>query len=220
MANEIQKITPSTVPTGGSWKIVYDGAASVAIASGSNAATVQAAAEGIAAIGSGNVSVTGDESSGFTFEFIGSLANTNMLTLSYQDNTLTIAGSATFATTQDGGGGQNEVQTIVIDADGGTFTINLPSYGTTGTLNWNDGIEPIASAIQALIGGSSVNGSGSFPSYTFEFFGPVTNTDIGQMEFGTNGLTIAVSISVSVLQEGSPAPASSNQGALLTMGVG
>lgn len=205
--NEIQKYTFSAVPTAGSWKPVYDGEASLLpidyadIASGNGTVRLQS----ITAIGSGNAAGSGDYNSGFTFEFIGEKGNADMLTLSYQDNTLTIPGGVTFGTTQEGGGGNNEVQTIVLDADGGAFTILIPGYGTTSILNWNDDANTIAGAIASAVGGGvSISFSGSGGSYSFEFQGGLADTDIPQMSFGTNSLTKAVSISVSVLQEGVP----------------
>lgn len=208
MANEIQKYTFSFVPTAGSWKPVWQGNASSGsmtdVAVSSDLSGYLAQIPGID--DNANVSVSGSYASGFTVEFVGSLANTDLATLSYQDNTLSIAGTATFGTTQNGGGGSNEIQTIDIDADGGTYTISIPGYGATSALNWNDDAWTIATALSSLIsGGAVVTGSGFFPNFSFDFGGGFADTDIPQMAFGTNSLTKAVTISVSVLQEGSPA---------------
>lgn len=208
MANEIQKYTFSVVPTSGSWRPVWNGNASggsmTEVSVASDLAAYLAQIPGID--DQTNVSVSGNYASGFTVEFVGSLANTDVATLSHQDNTLSVAGTATFGTTQDGGGGNNEIQTIDIDADGGTYSISIPGYGTTSALNWNDDASTIATALSSLIsGGALVTGSGFFPNFSFDFGGGVADTDIPQMAIGTNSLTKAVTISVSVLQEGSPA---------------
>ena len=216
MANEIQKYTFSVVPTGGSWTPVYESSPGSAIAWDAAASTaLDAILDGL--IGP-NSDSSGDYISGLTVEFNGSLSNTNVSTLSYQDNTLTVAGDAAFATTQEGGGGSNEVQTIVIDADGGTFTIAVAGYGTTGSLNWNADASTISSAFAAI--GLANSATGSWPSFSIEFNGAQADTDIQQMAFGINSLTKAVSISVSVLQEGSAAPPASSSGSLSLMGVG
>jgi hypothetical protein len=217
MANEIQKYTFSAVPSAGSWKPVYEGSPGSAVAWDAAASTALDAS--LDALIGPNSDSSGDYTSGLTVEFNGSLANTNVSTLSYQDNTLTIAGSATFGTTQEGGGGSNEIQTIVIDATAGTYTILISGYGTTATLNWNDDAAAIANAITNTIGGgATVNGSGTFPNYSFEFAGGVADTNINQMSFGTNSLTKTVTISVSVMQEGSPLSGVAKN--MLLLGVG
>ena len=204
--NEIQKYTFSAVPTAGSWKPVYDGEASLLpidyadIASGNGTVRLQS----ITAIGSGNAAGSGDYNSGFTFEFIGEKGNADMLTLSYQDHTLTIPGGVTFGTTQEGGGGNNEVQTIAIDADGGTFAISIPGYAATGSISATADGNDIRNAIEVATGAGTVSVSGGSGSYSFEFVGSLADTDIGQMSLGTSSLTKAVLISVSVLQEGVP----------------
>jgi len=224
VANEIQKYTFSAVPNGGSWKPVYDSNPSSGSMNDVNAGAELAAylAQITGIDNSANVSCGGNYTSGMTVEFVGSLANTDMLELSYQDNTLTMTGSATFGTTQDGGGGNNEVQTIILDSDGGTFTILIPGYGTTGTLNWNDDANTISLAITSAVGsGAMVVGSGASGSYSFEFQGGLANSDIPQMSFGANSLTKSVSISVSVLQEGSATRGSPQSPLnLLLLGVG
>jgi hypothetical protein len=226
MANEIQKYTFSAVPTAGLWRPAYDGNASASSMSEiSGAADLPGYLAQIAAISSQlNVSCSGSYADGFTVEFVGELANTDMLMLSYQDNTLTAAGGATFGTTQDGGGGNNEIQTLAIDSgiDGGTYTISIFGYGETSSLAWNADATTIALAISSMMGGgAAVVGSGAWPSFSFEFDGSVANTDIAQMGFGTNSLTKSVTISVSVLQEGSPAdPDSGSYKNITLLGVG
>lgn len=223
MANEIQKYTFSDTPNAGSWTPTWNGEASIGSmnfsASAGDLPSYLAQIPGID--GGANVSVSGTYASGFTVEFTGTLANTDVATLSYQDNTLSIEGTVAFGTTQEGGGGSNEIQTLEIDADGGTYSINIPGYGSTSSLNWDDAASTIGNAIAAAIGGgATVTGSGSFPSFSFEFIDGAANTNIAQMEFNTNSLTKTVTISVDVLQEGSADISSVNVSSVLMMGVG
>lgn len=76
--NEVQLISFTNPPASGTWKLGLGTAATTLLPFNATAAQVKTALEGIAAIGTGNVSVTGDMTNGFRVEFIGAKANTNM----------------------------------------------------------------------------------------------------------------------------------------------
>ena len=76
--NEVVKLTFSQPMIGGLYMLEHSTNRSASIAHDAAAATVQAALEGLASIGSGNVSVTGDHLAGFIIEFIGTKAATDM----------------------------------------------------------------------------------------------------------------------------------------------
>src|SRR6185369_6447045 len=76
--NEIQTITPSTPPDAGLWRITYSGYETTDLNWNDSAATIQAALEALASIGSGNVVVTGTLATLVTLTFQGTLAGTNL----------------------------------------------------------------------------------------------------------------------------------------------
>lgn len=81
-----------------------------------DAAAITTALEACPQIGSGNVSVT-LETDGFTFEFVGALANTDIGDYSVQDNTLKQSAAASATTTSNG-----SADTYSPPTDGGGFT--------------------------------------------------------------------------------------------------
>lgn len=78
--NEVQTLTITGTPTGGTFTLTYQGQATSGIAHNASAATVQTALEGLSSIGSGNVSCSGGDLPGTAvdIEFQGVLANTNV----------------------------------------------------------------------------------------------------------------------------------------------
>ena len=77
--NEIQSIAVYGSPTGGTFTLTLDGDTTSSIAYNASVATVQSDLEALANVGSGNVSVTQDPSSGvYVVEFTGDLANADM----------------------------------------------------------------------------------------------------------------------------------------------
>jgi len=226
VANEIQKYTFSAVPTGGSWKPVYDGNASSGsmsdVGSGADLAGYLAQITGID--NSANVSCSGNYTSGMTVEFVGALANTDMLTLSYQDNTLTIQeADLGVSIVQEGGGGNNETQDIGFHAStsGGTFDASWAGYGTITAIAYNADTAALQSALDVVFGSGNTTATVfSVGNWRIVFGGALADTDIASPSF-VNNLTLSVSISVSVLQEGSASSGSPQSPLnLLLLGVG
>jgi hypothetical protein len=89
--NEVQTLTITGTPTGGTFKLAYNGAVTTAIAYNAAAAAVQAALEALSTIGTGNVLGGGGALPGtpVTLTFQGSLANTNTAAVTVADNSLT-----------------------------------------------------------------------------------------------------------------------------------
>jgi NHL repeat-containing protein len=115
--NEQQTVTVGANTTGGSFTLRYGGTTpaftSAAIPWNASAAQVDAALEGIAGIGAGNVDVTSSNPGGgaapggpYTVEFVGALADTNTAQMTSVATGLVATGtkSVTIATTVDGGG--------------------------------------------------------------------------------------------------------------------
>lgn len=92
--NEVQLITVDA--TGGTFTISFGGSTTGAIAEAAAAATVQAALEALASIGTGNVTVTGSAGGPFTITFVGALARTNVAQVT--TNSASLTGGAATAT--------------------------------------------------------------------------------------------------------------------------
>jgi hypothetical protein len=76
----------------------------------------------------------------------------------------------------------NEIQAIVVDATGGTYTLTY-SGQTTSAIAYNAAAGAIQTALIALsnIGPSDVVVSGAFPVYNVTFQGTLANTNVAQM---------------------------------------
>ncbi|WP_324666443.1 Phage major capsid protein [Mycobacterium canetti] len=72
--NEVQTVTISGSPTGGTFTLAFRGATTGNIAYNAAAATVQTALEGLSTIGAGNVAVSGSAGGPYTCTFVGALA--------------------------------------------------------------------------------------------------------------------------------------------------
>jgi len=104
--NEVQTVTISGVPTGGTFTLNYDGQVSAAIAYNASAATVQAALIALSNLAPGDVTVTGTAGGPWTVTFGGGRAGINVPTITAVSTGLTPAGAtATIATTTQGAGG-------------------------------------------------------------------------------------------------------------------
>jgi hypothetical protein len=102
-ANEIQTVTITGTPTGGTFTLSYQGQTTSGIAYNAAAATVQTALEGLSSIGSGNVACTGGALPGTAVdvEFQGDLANTNVDVMLSDGSSLTGGTSPAVAVTVD-----------------------------------------------------------------------------------------------------------------------
>lgn len=117
MANEIQRLyynsQASPVVTGnieyGIFTLTFNGDTTSDIGFADSAATIQTLLEALASIGSGNITVTAT-SDGFTFEFIGALADSNQSLISASSSLKQKADTITINVTQSGSAGVNEIQ--------------------------------------------------------------------------------------------------------------
>lgn len=75
--NEIQTVTITGTPTGGTFTLTWDGETTGNIAYNAAAATVETAFEALTSVGAGNGTVTGDAGGPWTVEFTGDLAGEN-----------------------------------------------------------------------------------------------------------------------------------------------
>lgn len=104
--NEVQTVTVTGSPTGGTFKLIYSGQTTGTIAWNASAATVQTALEALSNIGVGDVAVTGGPGPGtpWTVTFTGALGSTNVAAMTLTANLLTggSSPSVTIATLTDG----------------------------------------------------------------------------------------------------------------------
>jgi hypothetical protein len=87
--NEVQTVTLTGSPTGGTFTLTYEGQTTGTIAYDASAATVDTALEALSNIGSGDVAVTGSAGGPFTVTFGGALAATNVSQLTANSASLT-----------------------------------------------------------------------------------------------------------------------------------
>ena len=88
----------------------------------------------------------------------------------------------------------NEVQTLDITADAGTYKLSFEG-DETASLNYNDNAAAIDTALENLasIPTGAVAVTGSFPNFTVTFGGFLAGTPVPLISLSTNALTIASS---------------------------
>jgi hypothetical protein len=77
-ANEVQLVTITGAPTGGTFTLTFDGQTTAAIAYNAAATAVQSALVALSNIGTGNVTVTGAAGGPYTVTFVGIYAGVNV----------------------------------------------------------------------------------------------------------------------------------------------
>ena len=97
--NEVQVVTLTGGPTGGTFTLTYSGQTTSAIAYNASAATVDAALEALSNIGAGDVAVTGSAGGPWTVTFGTALAATNVAEMTASGASLTGGSVQTFVTT-------------------------------------------------------------------------------------------------------------------------
>lgn len=105
-SNEIQTLTITGTPTGGTWTATYAGQTTAAIAYNATAATVRTALEALSTVGYGNVDVTGAAGGPYTVTFRGSLAGTNVAQMTASGAGLTGGSSPAVAVATSSAGAQ------------------------------------------------------------------------------------------------------------------
>ncbi len=87
--NEVQTVTITGTPTGGTFTLSFRGEETAALAHNADGAAVQAALVALASIGAGGVTVSGSAGGPSTVTFTGALAGGNVPLLVLSDNSLT-----------------------------------------------------------------------------------------------------------------------------------
>ncbi|MFY1588986.1 hypothetical protein ACN267_31350 [Micromonospora sp. WMMD734] len=106
-SEEVQTLTVTGTPTGGTYTLTYSGQTTAAIPYNATAAQVRTALEALSNIGAGNVTTAGGAHPGtpITVTFTGTLANTNVAQMTANSGGLTGGSSPTVTPTTTTAGG-------------------------------------------------------------------------------------------------------------------
>jgi len=160
--NEVQTVTVTGAPTGGTFTLTYSGQTTAGIAFNANAAAVQSALEALSNIAPGDVAVTG--TGPYTVTFEGTLADTDVAQMTASGASLT-GGTTPSVTVTTGTAGVAQTPNITVTGStGGPFTVTF-----TNLLS-DEPIDEIRLADNALTGGTDPDvtitvtnrGSGAF----------------------------------------------------------
>lgn len=183
-ANEVQTIQFPGSPNAGTFTVQdWLGNVTAAQAYNVSAGNLQTALQGLAAIGSGNVTITGSVAAGFTLTYGGTLGNTLI-----PAPKLTVVSSLQNTSLQ-----QNAIQNVTFGAvpTAGTFKLADWLGNQTTTLNWNDSGATIKTALNAL---TAINGGVSAVTYAagviaITFGTPLGNQAVPLITVPVNALT-------------------------------
>lgn len=163
MANEKQDVLFAA--DAGTYTLTFGGDTTTDIDYDDDAAAVQAALEALASIGSGNVSVS-SITGGFRAEFVGSLANTNVGSITANSSLKQSASTVATPHTQTGiadTSGTVEIQSLSLGgATTGTFDIQGNSTSATVDAN-GPGTGAIQTAMDTIWGPGAVTVTGTGP---------------------------------------------------------
>lgn len=113
--NEIQTLTKNGSPTGGDYKLTFNGQETSAIAHNASAADMQTALRALSSIGSTGCSVSG--TTPYTVTFTGALANTNVPLITLSNNGLTGGTSPTIAVAESTAGASGSYTGLLVTAE-------------------------------------------------------------------------------------------------------
>ena len=131
--NEVQTVTVTGTPTGGTFTLTFGGQTTAGIAFNATAAAVDAALEALSSVGAGDVAVTGAAGGPYTVTFTGALAGTDVGAITADGSGLTggTTPSVTVATTT--AGVQTGVGEVELDARAVNFDETVSTLRTEGT---------------------------------------------------------------------------------------
>ncbi|PQO45870.1 hypothetical protein [Blastopirellula marina] len=187
--DERQVVSLLGSPSGGTFTLTYSGQTTTAIAYNANAATVQAALEALANIGSGDVVVSGTAPI-WSIDFAGALAAQDVPLITGDGSNLT-GGVGTIETTQLAAAPINEKQTVSLSpgVTGGTFTLTYAGQ-TTAAISYAAAAATVETALETLsnIDAVAVSGSSGGP-WVVEFQGSLASTNVALMSGDGDSLT-------------------------------
>lgn len=206
-ANEVQLVTLPGNPSGGTFTLTFQGQTTGNLDYDAAAADIEAALEALSNIGSGNVSVSGDDGGPWTVEFTGALAETDVGQMTASGANLT-GGTVTISTVQAAIAHQNEQVLLTMSASvtSGTFTLTYDSSESTD-IAYNATSASVKTALEttASIDSGDVNVSGPVGGpWLVEFTGSLAGQDITSISSNGTNLVGAGTQSLSITSLISP----------------
>lgn len=127
-ANEVQTVTITGAPTGGTFSLTFKDQTTPALAFNATASAVQTALQALSTVGAGNATVAGSAGGPYTVTFAGALANTDVETID-PVGSFTGGTSPAIATAVTTPGGSGAILTVTDDTTGTTdlraFTLDI-----------------------------------------------------------------------------------------------
>lgn len=147
--NEVQTVTITGAPTGGTFTLTYSGQTTAGIAFNAAASAVQSALVALSNIDTADVVVTGAAGGPYTVTFQGALAKTNVAQMTASGASLTGGTSPAVAVTTGTSGSAGTVNITVTGSNGGPWTV------TFGNLLGDLSVADLRADGSALTGGTN-----------------------------------------------------------------
>lgn len=201
-SEENQKITFSSLPASGTWRIEFNSEQTADLSFNANASAIQAALNSLNSLSS--VVVSGDYINGFTIDFAGADANQSQPLCTF--NSL----------------GVSEIQCLEFSANPNAGTFKLEFNGQqTGDLPSTISASQLQTALEALssVGAGNVLVSGNFGNnFNLNFQNSLSHEPLPEIVLVNSSLTQANSVTsnVSTLQDGVPASVGTDEVQLIT----
>lgn len=207
MSNEIQRLyfgsqVSPVAPISGTFDLIFEGQTAPSLDYNGSAATMQTAMEALSTVGSGNILVSGT-ANGYTLEFRGSLANTNVSLVTATSSLFQAASVHALALTQTGAADSNSDTSISPSyTDGDEFTyaqLTLTFSPTPNAGTWSFGGNTYSYSDSApFVSGWSTNGSAQSGTVTAQAqsFGSQSQPsyDRGSLAYSVPGSTTQYSV--------------------------
>lgn len=186
-SSEVQTVTITGGPTGGTFTLTFDGQTTSTIAYNASAATVETALEALS-----NITAVAVTKSGWVYTVTFSDPSGNVSQMTGSGSSLT-GGTLTIATTQEAESGTNEKQLVSLtnSPQGGTFTLTFDGETTSG-IAYNASASTVQTALEGLStpvsGDFTVTGNAGGP-WTVEFKQNYAATNVDLMTGSGASLT-------------------------------
>lgn len=219
-ANETQTLTFDPLPTGGNFRLLFDGEVTPPIPHSASATVVRATLESFVGIGPGNVQVT-QTAGGFEFVFVGDLAHTDVETIQVDASNLAGGFIAPDIDVVDTAGVVNEIQTVTLTPQPEAGTFRLAFFGEqTEPIPHDADADAVRDALTALSSFGPGDLSVTRPSaneWQIEFGGQLAGFENPLLSVVASGLSLANPIDV--LRDTEAAPTNELQTVALPNGA-
>lgn len=195
---EIQVVTLTGAPTGGTFTLTFEGKTTSTIAYNASAATVQAELEALDNLVEGEVTVTGSNGGPYTVTFE---LERDVGQMTIDASGLSGAGLQV-STVAQATEGRNERQKIILSGEpvGGTFTLTLDDQ-TTDPIAYNASAATVKTELEKLSNITAVNVLATADGWTVEFTDPGYQ-DVPLLLIDTENIEYPASASAQLVQAG------------------